>query len=109
MIGLRQFQPLKLDPVCANMGKVVLRLLQEPAFGVAAKDLGQAHGHFRGMPRFSFTSSESVLRVTPRASAACVMVKPEGSIHSCNTTRPGCGGFFMVMGGSFRGNRHNQR
>src|ERR1039458_130366 len=50
------------------------------------------------MPRFPFTNSESVLRVTPRAAAACVMVKPEGSMHSCNTTRPGCGGFFMVMG-----------
>src|SRR5262245_59501833 len=51
------------------------------------------------MPRFPFTSSESVLRVTPRAAAASVMVKPKGSIHSCSTTRPGCGGFFMVMGG----------
>src|SRR5258708_39707312 len=50
------------------------------------------------MPRLPFTSSESVLRVTPRASAACVMVKRAGSIHSCNTTRRGCGGFFMVMG-----------
>src|SRR5579862_7673895 len=52
------------------------------------------------MPGFSLTSSESVLRVTPRASAACVMVKPDGSMHSCNTTRPGWGGFFMVMGPS---------
>src|ERR1039458_1983207 len=50
------------------------------------------------MPRFPFASSESVLRVTPRASAARVMVKPKGSIHSCNTTRPGCGGVFIVMG-----------
>jgi hypothetical protein len=50
------------------------------------------------MPRFPFASSESVLRVTPRASAARVMVKPKGLMHSCNTTRPGCGGFFMVIG-----------
>src|ERR1035438_1015606 len=50
------------------------------------------------MPRFALTSSESVLRVTPRAAAALVMVRPEGSMHSCRTTTPGCGGFFMVMG-----------
>src|SRR5579862_344300 len=50
------------------------------------------------MPRFPFTSSESVLRVTPRASAASVIVKPKGSMHWRNTTPPGCGGFFMVMG-----------
>src|SRR5271165_6786530 len=49
------------------------------------------------MPRFPFTSSERVLRVTPRAAAASVMVNPKGSMHSCNTTKPGCGGFFMVM------------
>src|SRR5260370_15677030 len=54
------------------------------------------------MPRLPFTSSESVLRVTPRAAAACVMVKLNGSMHSCNTTRPGWGGFFMVMGRSPR-------
>src|SRR5450755_209647 len=49
------------------------------------------------IPRFSFTSSESVLRVTPRASAASVIVKPKGSMHWRKTTPPGCGGFFMVM------------
>src|SRR5437016_5018902 len=54
------------------------------------------------MPRLPFTSSESVLRVTPRASAACVMVKPKGSIHSCNTTMPGWGGFFMGMDSCLR-------
>ncbi len=41
------------------------------------------------IPRFPLTSSESVLRLTPRASAASVMVKPKGSIHSFKTTRPG--------------------
>jgi hypothetical protein len=30
-----------------------------------------------------------------------VIVKPIGSMHSFNTTRPGCGGFFMVMGWFF--------
>src|SRR5271154_2807577 len=49
------------------------------------------------MPRFPLTSSESVLRVTPRATAASVIVKPEGSMHWRKTTPPGCGGFFMVM------------
>jgi len=38
------------------------------------------------------------LRVTPSASAASVIVKPKGSMHCRNTTPPGCGGFFMVMG-----------
>jgi hypothetical protein len=44
------------------------------------------------MPRF-FTNSDSVLCVTPKVSAACVMVKPKGSMHSRNTTPPGasCG------------------
>src|SRR5260370_37487665 len=54
------------------------------------------------MPRLPFTSSESVLRVTPRAAAACVMVKLDGSMHSCNTTRPGWSGFFRVSGRSPR-------
>src|ERR1700686_1393617 len=52
------------------------------------------------MPRFPFTSSESVFRETPSASAACVMVNSNGSMHSCRTTVPGCGGFFICMGGS---------
>ena len=50
------------------------------------------------MPRLPLTSSESVVRVTPRARAACVMVRPSGSIHSQRTTLPGCGGFFFGMG-----------
>jgi hypothetical protein len=33
------------------------------------------------MPRFSFTSSDSVVRVTPRAAEASVMLKPNGSMH----------------------------
>ena len=102
MIGSRQFQPLKLDPVCANMGKVVLRLQQEPAFGVAAKDLGQAHGHFRGYAALLVYEFRKRVARHSKGFGSCVMVKPEGSIHSCNTTRPGCGGFFMVMGGSFQ-------
>src|ERR1700691_5467237 len=49
------------------------------------------------MPRFALTSSESVLRVTPRAASSSVILKPEGSMHWRKTTPPGCGGFFMVM------------
>ena len=30
-----------------NLGKVILRLLDDPAFSTAAKHFGQAHGHFR--------------------------------------------------------------
>jgi toxin ParE1/3/4 len=39
--------------------------------------------------RFPFTSSDSVVRVTPSAAAASVMVKPNGSMQSCSTTLPG--------------------
>src|ERR1035441_3153870 len=49
------------------------------------------------IPRFSLTSSDIVVRVTPRAAAACVMVKPKGSIHWRSTKPPGCGGFFIGM------------
>lgn len=50
------------------------------------------------MPRFPFTSSDSVLRDTPRVRAASVIVRRRGSMHSSNTIVPGCGGFFMVIG-----------
>ncbi len=50
------------------------------------------------MPRFSFTNSDKVVRVTPRAAAARVMVKPKGSMHWRNTKPPECGGFFIGMG-----------
>jgi hypothetical protein len=49
------------------------------------------------MPRFSFTNSDKVVRVTPRAAAARVMVKPKGSMHWRNTKPPGWGGFFIGM------------
>src|SRR6266403_3827675 len=49
------------------------------------------------IPRFSFTSSDSVVRVTPSAAAASVIVKPKGSIHCRSTKPPGCGGFFIAM------------
>ena len=43
---------------------------------------------------------ESVFRVTPRAVAARVIVKPKGSMHWRKTTPPGCGGFFIIIGRS---------
>jgi hypothetical protein len=62
------------------------------------------------MPRLSFTSSDNVVRVTPRAAAASVMLKPKGRMHWRSTKPPGCGGFFIGMVlSSFSGNRHNQR
>ena len=33
---LNQFQPFQLQPVSVNVGMVVLRLLDKPAFGAAA-------------------------------------------------------------------------
>jgi len=44
---LNEFQPFQFQPVGANMRKVVLRLLNKPAFGAAAEHLGQSHRHFR--------------------------------------------------------------
>jgi hypothetical protein len=42
--ALSQFEPFQFHPVGANVGKVILRLLHKPAFGAAAKDLGQPYG-----------------------------------------------------------------
>src|SRR5277367_2098165 len=44
---LSQFQSFQLHPVGVNVRKVVLRLLNKPAFGAAAENLGQPHGHLR--------------------------------------------------------------
>jgi hypothetical protein len=44
---LRDFQSLKFQPVAADLGKVVLGLLHEPALFRSSKDLGYSHGHFR--------------------------------------------------------------
>src|SRR5229473_4637204 len=49
------------------------------------------------IPRFPFTSSDSVVRVTPSAAAACVIVSPNGSMHCRSTNPPGCGGLFIAM------------
>src|SRR5260370_40952370 len=49
------------------------------------------------IPRFPFTSSDRVVRVTPSAAAASVLVSPRGSMHWRSTRPPGCGGFFIGM------------
>src|SRR5580704_12810625 len=49
------------------------------------------------MPRLSFTSSDNVVRVTPRGAAASVMLNPKGCMHWRSTKPPGCGGFFIGM------------
>ncbi len=45
------------------------------------------------IPRFPLTSSESVLSLTPRAAAAPVIVKPDGSMDWRKTTPPGAVSF----------------
>src|SRR5437868_2610492 len=93
-----QFQPPQLDTIRMNVGQVVLSLLDKPAFGLPPNTFSRRTAISGDMPRFSFTSSESVVRVTPRAAAASVMLSPKGSMHWRNTKPPGCGGFFIGMG-----------
>lgn len=93
--SLSEFQALELDAVGADLGQIVVRLLREPGCGAAAEDFGEADRHLGDIPRFSLTSSESVVRVTPRAAAASVMLNPIGSMHWRSTKPPGCGGFFI--------------
>jgi len=50
--ALCQFQPLQLDTIGVDVGKLILRLLHKPALGAAAENLGQSHGHFGGYAAF---------------------------------------------------------
>ena len=59
-------------------------------------------------PRLPFTSSDGVVRVTPRAAAASVIVRPKGSMH-CRSTRRGAVDSSLACSISFSGNRLNQR
>jgi hypothetical protein len=77
--GLGEFQPLQFNPLGADLCKVVLRLLYKPLSALPPKTLDSLTAISGDMPRLPFTSSESVVRVTP--SAAAVMVKPKGSMH----------------------------
>src|ERR1019366_6771311 len=49
------------------------------------------------MAAFSLTRLLSAWRLTPRARAPSVTVRPSGSRHSSRTIRPGWGGFFICM------------
>src|SRR5579863_5049087 len=44
---LNELQLFQLNSVSTDLRKIVLRLLNQPAFCTAAENLGQAHGHFR--------------------------------------------------------------
>lgn len=50
------------------------------------------------IPECPFNILESVLRLTPRASAACVTVKPRGSRQSSRKISPGWGGLCIFIG-----------
>src|SRR5487761_1144331 len=45
--GSGALQAFEFDSVGTNLGKIIMRLLRQPAFRAAAEDLGQAHRHFR--------------------------------------------------------------
>src|ERR1051326_2509274 len=106
---LSEFQPFQLYAAAFDLGKIVPGLLHKPALLVAAENLGQPHAISGDMPRFPFTSSESVLRVTPRA-AASVMVKPK-RFNALLQHDKACLGRILhdheVV--PFSGNRYNQR
>jgi len=63
------------------MRKIVLCLLRQPAFGAPAERLRQPHGHFGRNPALLIDETPRVVRVTPIAAAAAVIVNPEGSMH----------------------------
>ena len=69
----------------------LVRLLRKPALGVPPKTLDSLTAISGEIPRFSFTSSDKVVRVTPSAAAAAVIVKPKGSTHRRSTKPPGWG------------------
>jgi len=71
--------PLEFDAVGADLGQIVLRLRpSSQLWALPPKTFDKRTAISGEIPRFSFTSSESVVRVTPSAAAASVMVKPKG-------------------------------
>ena len=92
------------------MRELVLRLLREPAFGAAAEDLDSLTAISGEIPRFPFTSSDSVVRVTPRAVAASVMRQAQRLDALAQHKASGVRRILHRHGStSFSGNRHNQR
>src|SRR6266508_2961109 len=49
------------------------------------------------MPEWTLISYERALRVTPKARAAAVTLRPSGARHSSRTNSPGCGGLCIRM------------
>jgi len=94
----RPSAPELRHPVTVDLRQVILGLLHDPALLGAAEHLRQPHGHLRRNPAPAIHKLRQRVRVTPRAAAARVILKPSGSMHSCNATSPGCGRFFMVIG-----------
>ncbi len=87
--SLNQFEPFQLHPIGANLGKDRIVPAAQQLSALPPKTFDSLTAISGDMPRCPFTSSERVLRVTPRAAAASVIVRPRGAIHSSNTTMPG--------------------
>jgi hypothetical protein len=78
---LRHHQPPQLDPFSIHLSKLVLRLLCQPALRADPKTLERRTAISGEIPRLPFTNSDSVVRVTPSAAAASVIVKPKSAMH----------------------------
>jgi hypothetical protein len=81
-----------------NPSQFVIHLQSEPQFGELPKALARRKAISGEMPDLPLSSPDKALRVTPSPWAAAVTVNPRGSIHSCRTILPGCGGFFINTG-----------
>jgi len=58
--GLDQFQPLQFNPVGANVGKLVVRLLLSQLSSLAPKTCDSLTAISGEIPRLPFTSSDRV-------------------------------------------------
>ncbi len=95
LLAARQSAIAAISNSGLNLRKLILRLLCANQLSALPPNTCSSRTAISGeMPRFPFTSSESVERVTCNA-AASVIVKPRGLIQSCSTTLPGCEGFFI--------------
>jgi hypothetical protein len=88
-----------LDLACCfpRLRQVVGDLHAQPSLGGTADPLLEAKRISGVIPARSFTIAESVLRDTPRPSAAAVIVNPRPSVIASLTIRPGWQGFFIVI------------
>jgi hypothetical protein len=91
--------PGRIDGICRHHDSL-LTLSGEPVTPASLRRCRRTSGDsltaISGeMPRFSFTNPDKVVRVTPRAAAAFVVLKPRGSMHWRNAKPPGWGGLFI--------------